>query len=306
MPFKNITPKEGFDAKTFLYIRTNPLDNGDTPLNPSLAGWISPDLNIISNPTDTGIAIKGVNNQVEVIVTNAGGIQVNDAFVDCFIADPTTAFTPFNASLIGSSYIDIPSYSTNNTIYNWIPTMEGHHCLLARASLIIPSDTYSNNLIFDVTGDRHIAMRNLHIISLTAESRAFGFLTANPLGNDVEIELEFKIEDLKFLEKSNVKLKKQLKFSESKEIQMNFFLGQEYNKEKRKEFLFGLTDKSDSIKLVEKKQSLKLKAFQSFYSKIEFNRTEVKNKEEYSIINIIQRDKKSNKIIGGLMVLVNG
>ena len=118
MPLKNIIPKEGFEAKTFLYIRTNPLDNGNVPLATGLAGWISPDINIISNPTDMGVAIKDVNNVVEVIVSNGGGIQAYDAYIDCFIADPTTAFTPLNTTLIGSSFMDIQGYMTNNTSFN--------------------------------------------------------------------------------------------------------------------------------------------------------------------------------------------
>ena len=309
----NNNPEDGFDARTFLYIRTHSSDNGNVPLPPSLPFWISPDINIISNLTDPGVAIMGVPNTIEIIVTNAGGIQANDAFVDCFIANPTTAFTPLNATFIGQTFVDIPSYQTKNILFNWIPTMQGHFCLLARVSLIIPSDTYTNSQIFDVPGDRHIAMRNLHIISMTGKKQLFGFTMANPLKEDKEFEFTTRIEDANSTEIKSIKsmYKQQIEFSKELKVNTNLYVGTNSNQNTSKVKTFGLLEKVPiskglDLKIIEKNQGINIGKGLVLYANIEIDRSNVQNKSEYSLISIIQQEKKSKRIVGGLMVMVNG
>ena len=306
MPLKDIEPKDGFDAKTFLYIRTNPADDGTTPLQAGLIGWISPDINITSNPSDTGAAIMNQPNTVQVTISNAGGIQATDALVDCFVADPTTAFTPLNATLIGQHFVTIPSYQTQNVEFtNWIPAMQGHFCLCARVSLIIPSDTYSNNQIFDVYGDRHIAQRNIHIVTMNARVAHFGFTLANPLTVDQEFEFITKIEDANSKEIQKIQSIYKQKFAFSKEINVNtnLYVGSDYKKDKSKEMGFGLLEKMPALKIMKKNNSLTMKKGQVLYAAIEIDRTGISNKSKYSIINIIQREKKSQRIVGGLTIV---
>lgn len=309
----NNNPEDGFDARTFLYIRTHSSDNGNVPLPSGLPFWISPDINIISNPSDPGVAILGVPNTIEIIVTNASGIQANDAFVDCFIANPTTAFTPLNATFIGQTFVDIPSYQTKNVVFNWIPTMQGHFCLLARVSLIIPSDTYSNSQIFDVVGDRHIAMRNLHIITMVSKKQNFGFTMANPLNEDKEFEFITRVEDANSIEIKNIKsmYKQQIEFSKELKVNTNLYVEINTNQNTNKAKVFGLLEKMSvskgiDLKIVEKNQGIKIGKGRVQYANIEIDRSNVQNKSEYSLISIIQQEKKSKRVVGGLMLMVNG
>jgi hypothetical protein len=173
-----------FDGITYLYIRTNPADNGNVPLAPGLEFWISPDITIIQPGGMHGYeAIVDGGNQVEVIVTNAGGIPAVDAYVEVFLADPSTAFSPATATPLGGDFISIDGYNTKTFTLSWVPTVNeaGHRCLLARVCLSMPPDCYSNPAIFDVVGDRHVAQRNINVLKIKEKSMSFGFLVVNPL-----------------------------------------------------------------------------------------------------------------------------
>ena len=178
--------KDGeFEGRTYLYIRTHPADNGSEPLAAGLPGWVSPDIVVIKpGGAVGGEAEAGKANQVRVTVTNAGGIQATDAWVDAFVADPSTAFTPLTATPIGADYLTIAPYSTANISFPWTPLVgtPEHACLLARVRLIVPPDGYVNGAIFDVVGDRHVAQRNIHIVPIASDQEAmsFGFQIVNP------------------------------------------------------------------------------------------------------------------------------
>lgn len=170
---------------THLYIRTNPADDGSEPLAAGLAFWQSPDIVIIKPNGSRGTeAVADAVNQVEVTVTNDGGIPATDAFVDVFFGDPSTVMTPATTTLIGGGYVSIPAISTASATFPWTPSQPdaGHRCLLARVSLVIPPDTYVNGTLFDVTNDRHIAQRNIHVVAMTSGQKAmsFSFRIANP------------------------------------------------------------------------------------------------------------------------------
>ena len=162
--------KEGeFDGVTHLYIRTNPADTGDEPLAAGLQFWTSPDIWIVKpNGGVGGEAVPNQVNQLQVTVTNAGGIPAIDAFVDAFVANPALAITPANATLVGSGYLDIPAYSTAMISLPWTPQPgdTGHRCIVARVSLVAPLDTYTNPAAFEVIQDRHVAQRNIQVVEL--------------------------------------------------------------------------------------------------------------------------------------------
>jgi hypothetical protein len=158
-----------FEGRTYLYIRDHPLDTGAEPLPANLPCWGSPDVTIIRPDGTRGLeAIASQLNKVEVTVTNDGGLIAGNAYVDVFFADPTTIIIPATATLIGGGYLTIYGYSRQTISFPWIPPPSevGHRCLLARVSLIIPSDTYRNGLIFDVAGDRHVTQRNINVMML--------------------------------------------------------------------------------------------------------------------------------------------
>ena len=173
-------PKDGeFEGRTYLYIRTNPADTGAEPLAAGLDFWLSPDIWIVKpNGAVGGQAVPNQVNQVQVTVTNAGGIPAIDALVDAFVADPSTAITPATAALVGSGYLDIPAYSTATISFPWTPNPgdTGHRCIVARVSLVAPLDTYLNASVFDVVGDRHVAQRNIQVLEVAqGQSITFPF-----------------------------------------------------------------------------------------------------------------------------------
>lgn len=186
---------ERFEGRTFLLIRTHPLDDGTEPLAAGLPFWTSPDLTIVKpDGTRGGEAVAGSTNQVEVTVTNKGGIPAVDAYVDAFVADPSTSFTPATATPIGGAFLTVQGYSVTSVSFPWVPAASaaGHRCLLARVSLVVPPDTYLNGAVFDVVGDRHVAQRNIHVVSLVGaqKSMSFSFALVNPLGKDAEFAIQ--------------------------------------------------------------------------------------------------------------------
>lgn len=176
-----------FDGRTYLLIRTNPLDNGDEPRPPGMALWVSPDIVLTPPGGPPGDQAKaGVDNQLDVTVTNLGGITAPAAFVDVFMCGPTTGWTPATASLVASGVLSVPGYGNATAHFSWNPppSEAGHRCLMARVSSVITGDTYTDPTIFDVLNDRHIAQRNIHVIEMTTAMNmvSFGFLVVNPVG----------------------------------------------------------------------------------------------------------------------------
>ena len=146
--------------------------------------WVSPDITIIQPGGARGTeAVADQQNQVEIVVTNAGGIEAVDAYIDVFYADPSTTFTPATATLINGAFLTIPGYSTRAISFSWVPgeSDEGHRCLAARAALYLPPDVYADGTIFDVRGDRHVAQRNINVVSLgDSDALGFSFAIVNP------------------------------------------------------------------------------------------------------------------------------
>lgn len=182
-----------FEGRTYLYIRTHPADSGSEPLPGGLAQWISPDITIIQPGGARGTeAVANQTNQVEVVVTNLGGLPATDAYVDVFFADPSTTFTPATATLIGGGYLSIPGYSLRVITFPWVPSTAdaGHRCLVARVALYLPPDTYVDGSIFDVRGDRHVAQRNINVVSLgDREAMSFSFAIVNPFPDAMQMRL---------------------------------------------------------------------------------------------------------------------
>lgn len=178
--------KNPFDGITYLYIRTHPADNGSEPLAAGLPFWVSPDISIIKpDGVEGGTAVAGDTNQLKIKVTNAGGIDAVDAYVEGFVADPSTAFTPLTATPIGAGFLTISGYSQAVIQFPWNPSPAdaGHRCLLARVNLTIPPDGYKNGAIFDVVGDRHVAQRNISVVNLQKmqlKQFSFAFALVNP------------------------------------------------------------------------------------------------------------------------------
>jgi hypothetical protein len=189
--------KNPFEGRTFLLIRDHLQDDGTEPLPSALPAWLSPDIAVVKpDGTRGGEAQVGVVNQVEVTVRNRGGINAVGTWVDAYFASSATGFTPVTAALIGGSYVDVPGYGMATVSLPWNPpaTYAGHGCILARASLIIPPDSYADPNTFDVRGDRHVGQRNIEVIQLTDadESAAFAFNLVNTLSRPARIRVEVR------------------------------------------------------------------------------------------------------------------
>ncbi|GAA1981551.1 hypothetical protein [Microbacterium pumilum] len=169
-----------FDGVTRLYIRTNPADDGTEPLPSTLAFWTSPDISIVKpGGAVGGEAVPLEVNQVKVTVTNGGGIPAVDAYVDAFVADPSTGITPATAFSVGGDYVTVQAYSTADVYLPWTPQASdsGHRCVVARVSLIAPLDSYVDPTVFDVVGDRHVAQRNIQVLEVAqGQKMSFRFL----------------------------------------------------------------------------------------------------------------------------------
>ena len=176
-----------FVGRTYLYIRDYPGDTGNEPLPAGTPGWMSPDV-LVEKPDGTlGCeAVADQQNWVHLTVNNGGGIDARDAYVEVFIADPATTFTPAMATPVGAQFLTIPGYSRAKAVISWVTdaSQSGHRCLAARASLIHPPDTYDDGLVFDVGGDRHVAQRNIHVVASPgpAAELTFPFRVGNPGG----------------------------------------------------------------------------------------------------------------------------
>ena len=183
---KGDRPKgDGFDAITYLYIRTHPQDTGAEPLPAGLSRWVSPDIAVVhaSGVADTRATVGELVN-VRVTVTNGGGVQAVGALVDVFLSEPATSFTPALAQPLGTQGVTVQGSGTADASFAWVPTPTnaGHRCLAARVALYIPPDLYVDPNVFDSRGDRHVAVRNIHVIGGVQKRRAetFGFRIAQP------------------------------------------------------------------------------------------------------------------------------
>lgn len=195
-----------FEGRTYLLLRDHLQDTGAEPLPAALPAWLSPDI-MVRRPSGAlgGDAEVGAINLVEVTVHNLGGIAAIGVFVDAFFASPSTGVTPATAALIGGNFVDVPSYGIATLPLPWVPAASytGHGCILARASLIVPPDTYANPLIFDQRGDRHVAQRNIEVIDLPEDGNGVNFQfnvtnpTMEPLSTNIEVREVREQDDLR-------------------------------------------------------------------------------------------------------------
>jgi len=316
MKNNNEKPMDGeFDGKTFLYIRTHPSDNGTEPLASGLQFWTSPDIILIQpDGTRNNKAISGQINQIEVVITNGGGIDVIDAYVEVFVADPSTAFTPDTAVSIGSSFISVSGNNTTTISFPWVPTSTGHQCLLARVCLSMPPDCYLDGSIFNVANDRHLAQRNIHIIEQTKNKNfSFGFKLTNPVNEYTKFLFKAEEIDINNNSKYLSSIKKALgcKFSQFatkplRSISLN--IGDAFQKKviaesKLKNFPMGILPELISSQGA-KEQSISMNNGEIYYATLSINKNSSVRKGDLHIIEIKQIDLKSEQVVGGLWLIV--
>jgi hypothetical protein len=83
--------EDEFAGRTYLYIRRYPEDTGINRLPYPAPGWTSPDISIIKPDGERGDeVVPGMENQIEVIISNNGGIIAKDALVEVFYSGPSS------------------------------------------------------------------------------------------------------------------------------------------------------------------------------------------------------------------------
>lgn len=306
--------EDEFDAKTFLYIRTNPADDG-TPLPAGSTFWISPDITIIRPGGIRGSeAHVGEAETVEVIVTNAGGIDAIDAYVEAFVANPSTGFTPATAKPVGNGFISIPHNNTQAITFPWVPTAQdaGHRCLFARVCLTFPPDCYANATIFDVLGDRHVAQRNINVVSFNSTTISFGFQIVNPIPKPIG-QFIINAKEIKVTEENINSIRYALRSKDAQFAQVK---------------LAGIGLKIMDSRSIDEKKSAEVKnAKMGIFSKplnigktrsskIRMKEGEIKNavvtlarnpdvrKGDLSLVQIEQIDSETREIVGGLWLVL--
>jgi hypothetical protein len=174
---------DDFSGRTYLVMRYGASDIGARPLPTGEVPWASPDITIVKpDGTQGAEAVAGQTNTVAVTVQNFGGVDAIGVYVDAFVCSPTTGFTPATGFSVGGDFIDVPGYSNATVPLPWTPdpTFIGHCCILARANLTIPPDTYLDGSVFDIWGDRHVAQHNIFVVDLAGRSSVtFPFLIPN-------------------------------------------------------------------------------------------------------------------------------
>jgi hypothetical protein len=149
------------------------IDDGD-PVYMSPDIWVVPG----NDPEgEIGVPVVNSNSFVWARVHNRGTSHVSNARVDFYWGDPSTGVTRSNATLIGTSYVSLESGETKEVLCltPWIPDWvnEGHECLIVEAySPEDPLNTYPDADRFYVADDRHIAQRNVNILSMKSSSAA--------------------------------------------------------------------------------------------------------------------------------------
>lgn len=308
--------KGEFDGKTFLYIRTNPADDGTEPLPSGLPCWISPDITIIQpGGMRGGEAIAGQINNVEVIVTNDGGIDAIDAYVEAFVCDPSTGFTPATAKPIGNDFLTIPGYNTATIAFSWIPLIsdEGHRCILARVCLGIPPDCYKNGNIFDPIGDRHVAQRNISVLKFDEKSSnlSFGFKIVNPFGN----KRQFLIQSMEVKTEKNADMIRAalgcrlMQFAGAPLKDINLHIGEVVSPkdfhliEKSKDILCGVLPKPINSK-TGRRDKIEMDEGEIRYAVINLSRNEKVRPGDVNVVQVEQIDIKTEQSVGGLWLIV--
>lgn len=167
--------------------------------------YLSTDIWVVSSddPNDPpGMPFEGISAYIWARVHNRGSSPVSNATVRYWWADPSTAITraPGSAHPIGTSSANLAAGETKDVlcVTPWIPEIVngGHECLIAEAFApgVDPLPPHVPSDGFHVTGDRHVAQRN---ISVASAGRAMMMAHPFAIGNAMAVERDWVLVDVK-------------------------------------------------------------------------------------------------------------
>lgn len=133
-----------------------------------------------------GMPISGQPCYLWARVRNHGKDAAVNATVRFYWANPAVGFDRTTASLIGTANVTLPGGGAASEVLclaPWVPSFVngGHVCILAEA-FHTGEDPLPATAAFDVPTDRHVAQRNLSLLSAAARSGVFhlAFEVHNP------------------------------------------------------------------------------------------------------------------------------
>ncbi|MCJ8166063.1 hypothetical protein MKJ04_14545 [Pontibacter sp. E15-1] len=148
--------------------------------------WMSPDLWAVPGidpESPPGSPIVGQPCYLWARVRNNGSSTATNATVRYYWANPAVGFDRSTANLIGSSYVTLEPGEARDVLCltPWHPEFvnNGHECILGEAFL--PGvDPILNTPVFNVPTDRHVAQRNLSVVTAARMMFMFSFAIHNP------------------------------------------------------------------------------------------------------------------------------
>jgi hypothetical protein len=183
-----------------LFMRANPGDLGIRPVVGPF--WESPDIFILAGvtpahappkpPTLGQTAIANKPNTIYAHVWNFGNAKASEVIVEFYWCDPSLGINPGSVHLIAQTEIALGakgsgwSHKLVKCPEAWTPTFlnGGHECLLVRV-WDNPSDLPGEPK-FDAAINRHVAQRNIHVISSAAGQ---GLSAAGPLSAGMPVAM---------------------------------------------------------------------------------------------------------------------
>lgn len=175
----------------FLFMRANP---GDTGTRPAIGPfWESPDILLVAGvgpdlappiPSQLGAVAKaGLPNTVYAHVWNFGQAPAHEVIVEFYWCDPSLGINPTSAHLIGTGLTNLGAKGSGQAHHvvkcpvAWTPTFinGGHECLLVKAFDPIADPLTTPD--WDASVNRHLAQRNIHVMSASEQSLADSPLT---------------------------------------------------------------------------------------------------------------------------------
>ena len=160
----------------WLPIRYSATDLGARPLPPGTVFWASPDIWVESSDP-LGNPVAGQDNFLHARLFNLGAFPAAPVKVDFYWADPSLGLGPGTMNLVGSEWVEVPSLSSVDVrcSESWKPVVvnDGHECVMVNCSNHVLDPIWHP---FQPTLDRHVAQRNLHVV--TAQPGMTMFLTS--------------------------------------------------------------------------------------------------------------------------------
>jgi hypothetical protein len=139
--------------------------------------WLSPNIwTVPGNDPEgpPGLPIVGQSCYVWAHVLNTGGDPVQNATVRFYWANPSVGFDRNSANHIGDANVTLggPDAQDVLCLVPWHPAFAGHECVLAEV-FQSTADPLPPVATFNVPTDRHVAQRNLSVVSMTAHLSRF-------------------------------------------------------------------------------------------------------------------------------------